>query len=182
MFIAIGLMAVTSGLFAVPATAAPASPAKPAAAAPLATVSIPARRIPADWYLPPWIGGDREFDGNGPRVTASATLLVASRSLNVRLFMDAIETKSDWTHARGSRDFLIYVPPSGQCITSVSRGVHDEIQYTDTDTTVDTFPGQVVGSFVNSYSFIGDTAGDDAGVDTSFHINTFTFSVTIQAC
>jgi hypothetical protein len=184
LLIGIGLVGVLFSLLTIPATAAPSSPAKPAAAAPLATVSIPARRIPAsDFFLPTWIGGDREFDGHGPRVFASATLLVASKSLKVRLFMDAIETKSDFTHARGtSPDYLIFVPAAGQCIVSVSKGTYDELQYTDNDTTLDNFSGQVVGSFVKSYSVIGDTAGDDAGVDTGFHINTFTFSVTTQAC
>jgi len=181
--IGIGLAAVLFGLSTIPATAAPASPAKSAAAALLASESIPARRIPVDWFTPPLIGGDREFDGHGPRVFVTADLILASRSLRVRLSMDAIETTSDFTHAFGlSPDYLIYVPPTGQCIASVSRTTHDELTYTDTDHDVDNFPGQVVGSFVKSYSIVGDTSGDDAGVDTRFHINTFSFTVTIRAC
>jgi hypothetical protein len=184
LWITIILAAVISGALAVPATAAPLPASESATPGPLAIETILARRIlPSGYFKPRHIGGDKEFDGHGPKVSATAELIVNSSSLSVRLFMDAVETKSDFTQARGYLpDYLIYRSPAGQCIAGVSRGTYDKIQYEDTDHTVDHFLGQVAGSFVSDYWLVGDTVGDDAGVATGMAIRTYTFTVTTRAC
>lgn len=186
LIIGIGLAAAMCGLIAAPSATAESSTSDTASeVGPLVTVTIPARRIPVEnRFIPPHVGGDREYDGNGPDVFASGTLLgVGTNRLRVRIFMDAIETKSDFTRARGtSPEFLIYVAPPGQCVQSVSRGTYDEIRYRDNDHGVDSFDGQVAGSFVNDWSFVGDTGGDEAGTETGAALTTFTFSANVQPC
>jgi hypothetical protein len=173
-----GLAAMLVAGLAVPATAA-------ADAGTFALVSIPARRIPVDnRYIPPRITGDADFAGHGPDILARGTLVgVGSNRLWVQIFMDARETTSDFTRARGtSQLFLIYVAPAGQCVRSVSRGTFEEIQYRDTDHAVDDFPGQVTNSFVRDWSFVGDTAGNEAGTRTGAALSTFTFTADVQPC
>jgi hypothetical protein len=177
IIIVAGLAALLLGGAAVPAASADAGT--------LALVSIPARRIPVDnRFIPPRVGGDAEFNGHGPDVLARGTLTgVGTSRLSVLIFMDAIETTSDFTHVRGtSQPFLIYVAPPGQCVVSVSRGTFDELRYRDNDHGVDTFPGQVTNSFVREWSIVGDTSGDEAGTETGAALSTFTFTANVQAC
>jgi hypothetical protein len=148
-------------------------------------VTIPARSIPAEGrFIPPHTDGDREFNGHGPNVYALATLIgVGTGRLYVRLWMRATETTSDWTEAEGySPYYLIYIAPAGQCVRSVSRGIHDEVRYRDTDHDVDTMTGQIVGSFVRSYSFVGDIVGEEAGTRTGMAIGTYSFTADVRAC
>ncbi len=185
LLIGLGMIAVMLSLFAVPSTAAAAGPAKPAAGV-QATVSLPSTRFPAAGrFIPPHVGnGDREFDGHGPVVVARARLLViGGNRLVVRLYMHATETTSDHTEAEGeSNEFPFYNAPAGQCIKSLSRADFDELNYTDTDTDVDSFPGQVVNSFVHNFGVRGDTVGDDAGIRTGFAIATRSMTLTTGAC
>lgn len=165
--------------------AAPSAAAEPADAGTRALVSISAKRIPASGhYIPPRIAGDAEFDGHGPDIFASTRLFgVGTRQLRVQLFMDATETVSDFTRARGlSSRILIYEAPAGQCVTSVSRGDYDEITYRDTDHAEDHFAGQVSGSFVSDWWIIGDTSGDEAGTETGVAIQTFAMTANVQPC
>jgi hypothetical protein len=187
--VGLGIAAVALGVTAAPAAAEQASAgrAKPAAGpSPTVAVSIPARRVPVTgFYIPPHIGtGDADFAGNGPDVLARANLTgIGTNRLSVTIFMDAIETQSDFTRARGtSPQFLIYVAPAGQCITSVNRGTFDELRYRDTDHDVDVFGGQVAGSFIQQWRVTGDTAGNEAGTRTGAAISTFTFTATVLPC
>lgn len=180
----LGLLAVLAGLVTAPSAVA-ASQVSAREATALAEVTIPARRIPVDnRFIPRHVGGDREYAGHGPDVFASARLLgVGTNRLRVQLFMDAVETRSDFTRARDfSPEFLIFVAPPGHCVRQVSRGTYDEIRYRDTDHAVDNFPGQVTGSFVSSYAFVGDTDGPEAGTRTGMAIGTFTFTATVSPC
>ena len=181
----IGAMAAVFGLSVAPAAVASSGSVGQGGAGTLASVVISAKRIPVDnRYIPPRVGGDAEFDGNGPDVFASATLVgVGTNRLRVRIFMDAIETRADFTHARGtSPDFLIYVAPPGQCVRSVSRGGYEEIRYRDTDHAVDAFVGQVTDGFVSGWSFVGDTDGSEAGTRTGAALTTFSFVADVQPC
>jgi hypothetical protein len=50
---------------------------------------------------PTQIGGDREYSSNGPSVVAYASLEIDSGTrLYVHLYMDQLETESDWSRAR----------------------------------------------------------------------------------
>jgi hypothetical protein len=178
-------MAAVVGLSVAPSAVASPGSAGQEGVGTLAAVVIPVKRIPVDnLFIPPRIGGDDEFNGHGPDVFANATLVgVGTNRLRVRIFMDAIETRSDFTHVRGtSPEFLIYVAPAGQCVRSVSRGTYEEIRYRDTDHDVDVFAGQVTDSFVRDWSFVGDIDGSEAGTRTGAALTTFSFVADVQPC
>ncbi|WP_152546789.1 hypothetical protein [Amycolatopsis orientalis] len=183
--ISIGAVAAVAGLSVAPSASASPGSVGQGKAGTFASVVIPAKRIPVDnRFIPPRVGGDDEFNGHGPDVFANSTLEgVGTNRLRVRIFMDAIETRADFTHVRGtSPDFLIYVAPAGQCVQSVSRGGYEEIRYRDTDHAVDVFAGQVTDSFVSEWSFVGDTNSSEAGTRTGVALTTFSFVANVQPC
>jgi hypothetical protein len=81
--------------------------------------------------------------------------------------MDAIETKSDWTHAQGTLTWPLYT--SNQKITSILGPTTFQHQYVDNDHGVDKFSfGQ--GNLVKSLSYVGDVYGNDAGIVTGVQV------------
>jgi hypothetical protein len=123
--------------------------------------------IGAPEYLPPHTRGDREFNGNGPKVWCEVSIAPINNAtqLQRRIWMKAEETKSDWTTAEGTEYFPIYTAEPGKQIKHILTGTHDNIYYVDDDHLVDIIPRGLAG-LVNEYIFIGDTPGDDAGIDT----------------
>ncbi|MCI0579339.1 MAG: hypothetical protein L0332_19355 [Chloroflexi bacterium] len=115
-------------------------------------------------YLPPHTRGDREYSGNGPRVTASVELVYTDTSVNAVVTMTAEETKSDWTTASGSETFTLYTPDPGFKIQQIVGEVNSSFNYIDSDHEDDVFAGS---GPVASYTFSGDDEGSDAGVHTA---------------
>lgn len=117
-------------------------------------------------FIPAWVGGDREFDGHGPRVNVYTQIEVRnSNELWARLWMRARETQSDWTEASGSADYLMYRDPQ---VTSIRRILSDSMSYSsyiDTDHADDVLE---MGEFelVNRFVCTGDTGGSEAGTRT----------------
>ena len=84
--------------------------------------------------------------------------------------MKAEETRSDWTTAEGTLNRTVYAAPSGKDVKQIlSVPTTDNIFYTDNDHGADTFFRGSTG-LVNQYVFVGDTSGDDAGVDTKVDV------------
>jgi hypothetical protein len=122
-------------------------------------------------YLPPRIGhGDADYNGHGPRVTVNVSLQNLGNKIGLKLFMDARETKSDWTEAGGSLTKDIYVAPQGWRIDSLDSPRSDDFHYIDTNHAPENFSG---GGPVKLFVIVGDTDGADAGrstkVDVSFN-------------
>jgi hypothetical protein len=116
---------------------------------------------------PEWIGGDREYAGHGPEVTARAQLFTANSDteLYIDIEMHQIETKSDWSEAQLSRPFLIYRAPAGRRITSILNSDVSELFYVDNDHALDRFfPAD---NLVREFQVMGDTGGNDIGNCTS---------------
>lgn len=120
------------------------------------------------FYVPPHVGGDREFKGNGPNVSVQVELAVFNgNELWAAVTMDAKETKSDWTHAAGTAWYHLHTAKS--TIVEVEGPTTFGHWYTDTDTSPDvfTFPPS---KLVNRLDIIGDTKGDDAGTKTGVRV------------
>jgi hypothetical protein len=116
-------------------------------------------------FVPPHVGsGDREFDGNGPRVNSVITLLPSPGILQAQVYMRAIETKSDWTEAAGSQIFELYRPPAGWAIADVPGTRQVAHSYTDSNHDDDSF--SLGGGPVARLVYVGDTDGDEAGTRT----------------
>ena len=110
--------------------------------------------------------GDREFAGNGPRVTTRVDLQRSPTALSVRVYMRARETRSDYTTAEGTETFPLFTPEPGWEIENiVGPASMDPHTYTDDTETTDSFD-RGSGGPVKRLDFVGDTSGDDAGVKT----------------
>ena len=116
------------------------------------------------WVVPfhdsNWRSGDREFDGNGPKISIRALVYISGKTrIRTRLSMTAHETKADSTFGTGhSEPWTVYTVPDGFEIVEI-LGVDDSrpiVEYTDDDHSVDTFntPFGVVTSY-------GDGSGKD---------------------
>jgi hypothetical protein len=121
---------------------------------------------PTPFFVPPRVGGDREFKGHGPRVRVSATLSIRNANeLWTTLSMNAKETTADWTEADGSAEFLVYRDPQVARITRVLSDTHSFHGYTDTNHATD-FLELPAGELVRQFECVGDTAGQEAGLRT----------------
>ncbi len=116
---------------------------------------------------PTHIGGDREFDGHGPNVKASAALSIKNeKEIWVTLYLHAKETKSDWTEAEGRWERKLWSAPTGKIIVDIDTDKSSEASYTDTDHSLDR-PSVQGGSLVSAFEIMGDTSGNDVGNCTS---------------
>ena len=121
-------------------------------------------------YTPPHTRGDREYSGNGPEVWATARWISDGAHVNLRLWMKAKETRSDWTTAEGERIEPYYTAPSGWRIDSIEGNVESSAHYVDTDHNDDRQGGGPNGP-VKEFKFRGDRDGDDAGSYTGVDVN-----------
>lgn len=132
---------------------------------------------------PQLVGGDDEFNGNGPEVDAQVTLRRGPGSASndqvlLDVYMHAIETRSDWTEGEIRRTMSLGVSPSGRRFTHIwapgPTGAFQwtplgnlptygtaTISYVDTDTTLDRFYNPQW--WVAEIAVNGDTGGGDVG-------------------
>lgn len=121
-------------------------------------------------YTPPRIEGDREFDGNGPAVFLRAEIAMGQNTVIGRVFMRARETEDDWTTAQGWSPWkVVFTPPPGVQIQNILSPTSTEISYVDRNHSVDQLiPGQ--SDLVNHFDVVGDSEGDDAGIQTNVNV------------
>ncbi|MEM9889072.1 MAG: hypothetical protein AAF849_24535 [Bacteroidota bacterium] len=132
--------------------------------------------IPKFGFLPPHTNGDREFNGNGPKVVVHARLRHNRKQAYIELYMLAEELRSDWTRAEGwSNPLYYYTAPEGWHIKKI-EGITDFqnlVNYTDTDELVDIFYTSIGQAEVT-----GDYVDDDAGIHTQVNFN-FSYKVPV---
>ena len=175
-----------AGVLALVGGAAPTSAsAAQVAACSFQDVAVPSKLVS---YVPPHTNGDRDFAGHGPSVSVAAYLVPPVESANaLRVhIMDALETRSDRTHAHGTADRTILVVPPGWFLNSILTPPladrADSIEYVDTDHADDIFGPSRPTRFVQQYRVVGDTAGDEAGTRTSVAITTKPVTVRLSNC
>lgn len=132
--------------------------------------------IPKFGLLPPHTNGDRDYNGNGPKVVVHARLRHNRKQAYVELYMMAEETRSDWTRAEGwSSPLYFYTAPEGWHIKGI-EGVTDFqelVNYIDDDELIDVFY-----TTIGQAEVTGDTPEDDAGLNTQVNIN-FSYKVPV---
>jgi len=122
-------------------------------------------------YVPPHIRGDADFYGHGPNVNASVNLLVTPQNLSASVYMSATEVGGDGTTAAGSQVYPLYTPDPGWAIKDVVGSKQSAITYTDNTVDVlDTF-SRPAGEPVQTFTFVGDTTGDEAGTRTNVKVD-----------
>ncbi|WP_437806343.1 hypothetical protein [Sorangium sp. So ce1078] len=120
------------------------------------------------FYVPPRVGGDAEYDGHGPSVSLQVELSVFNgNELWAAVYMDALETKSNWTRAAGTAWYRLYT--ASRPIVEVVGPVDFNHTYTDTDHAHDIF-SFAPDSLVNKLDYVGDTKGNEAGTKTGVRV------------
>lgn len=119
---------------------------------------------PIRGLCPKHVGGDREFDGHGPDVKASASLRISHdrRSIIATMSLDAKETKRNWSHAKGNFRRAIYQAPEGYRVAKIMSDTTSHTRYRDTDHAIDR-PHVAGGKLVRTFEIKGDTKGRDIG-------------------
>jgi hypothetical protein len=126
---------------------------------------------PTLFYIPPRVGGDREFKGHGPRVDVSARLSIRNaRELWATVYMHAKETQSDWTEVEGTADYLVYKHPMVTRILRIVSDTYSFSRYVDTDHEVD-YLDMPAGELVRQFECVGDTSGEEAGLRTGVRVH-----------
>lgn len=113
---------------------------------------------------PTHIGGDREFKGHGPDVTVTAEIerRNGNQEIWAVLYLNAKETRSDWTEAEGNWDRRVWSVPTGQKVNSIDTDLESNAGYVDTDHDLDR-PSVRGGTLVSRFEVMGDTGGNDVG-------------------
>src|SRR5688572_21610239 len=118
---------------------------------------------PSEKFCPDRIAGDREFNGNGPDVSASAVLFTKNESeLWVRISLHVIETKSDWSEAAGDWEYALWSGPIGATITDYAPTAPSTAEYRDDNHQPDR-PSVSGSGLVQRFEINGDTEDDDIG-------------------
>ena len=100
--------------------------------------------------------GDREFGGHGPDVTATARLTIENKTrVILRLSLHAIETKRDWTEAKGTWRFIVYQAPFGFKIglNALNRSSAEASKSTRTEVTISNSPSSFSSSKLSAKAF-----------------------------
>lgn len=174
-FVALSALLLTGACTATTGEETSESQNEPIDAVELALVgSLPNAVTP--FFIPPHVAGDREYDGHGPVVFTKIALSVRnSNQIWATVTMDAVETKSDWTRARGTANYLLY--SSSSPIVNLWGPTSFDHYYIDTNHDFDRFYFPT-GNLVQSLVYMGDTRGGEAGTRTGvqvyFHPITFT--------
>jgi len=131
------------------------------------------------------IGGDREYNGHGPDVQASAKLRVENNNSEiwVDLYLHQKETRSDWTECLGNWPELIYTAPSNWEIQNIITDMSSTTSYRDTDHDLDV-PTVMGGRLVNRFEIMGDTGGNDVGncTDDDAYLNVYFNAIRVNIC
>jgi hypothetical protein len=142
--------------------------------------------VPTDNYR-----GDREFGGNGPRMTVDTQLAIiqGGRAIAVYISFDAVETGGDRSSVRGNWTKVIWRSRAGErvtrilqrereTVTGISRAGADPMRpqpvggQKQVDGAVLNQLVSATGGYLNSVYAVGDTTGDDISTDNDAHGDT----------
>jgi hypothetical protein len=127
--------------------------------------------------------GDREFNGNGPKINLVITLSTQNNETEIwaNINFKATETKSDWSTVEGIWDFRVFTSPDGRKIKDI---IMDKVTYFDQTLSTGVGPQLIfdnnktnnnyidsldkgVWSPVLNVKLVGDTGGDDISTDNN---------------
>ena len=128
-------------------------------------------------FTPPHTRGDKEFNGNGPRVVVDASIQYDAQAVYFVVTMIAEETKPDSTTASGMIRSLMYAAPAGRRITELVGPTNwpGLVSYYDTNHDVDMFTTPL-----GPVSVFGDHRGDDAGTYTKVVLGNINQSIVVR--
>ena len=123
--------------------------------------------IPKHATMPGKSRGDKEFDGNGPSMYCSVSLINRDTHIDARIYVTAGETKKDWTYGKEIHTSTIYTADPGFEIEHIVASTYAQMSYTDNDHSPDEFAGS---GPVQKFIFNGDGSGSDIERNTKVTI------------
>lgn len=134
-------------------------------------------------WIPPHTNGNRDFNGDGPRMVSHVYLKHDGKKVYVQIYLYAQETKSDWTTAAGNSNWVeIYNVKEGYRINKINDPTDylnilrtSNVDYVDTS-----IEDYIIETVVGRAIIVGDTEGDEAGTRTKINLNLKPFQVEIQ--
>lgn len=123
--------------------------------------------IPQITYHPPHVGGDTDFDGNGPAFAVLVQLLNTPPTITLRIEATFTETKSDYTRFAGVFDTPVYnvgQANPGYEIETIDGGAWASFVGVDQNHAPETMV-PTGGTLVNSATIVGDSNGGIFGGD-----------------
>lgn len=153
-------------------------------------------KLKTSFFVPAFkSGGDRDFGGNGPQIKITCQLMISAdrKKLQAVVYMQAKETRDNWTMAEGTQIIPVFVCNPSQTIQSVngtSGFTKMDITVSDNNGHDDQFflangvaaitraqnsfwrveNGIQDPSGVELVRIVGDTNGDEAGTKTGVEI------------
>lgn len=153
-------------------------------------------KLKTGFFVPPFkSGGDRDFGGNGPQMRITCQLLISAdrKQLLAVVYMQARETKDNWTMAEGSATIPVFTCNPSQTIQQINAATgfsKMDITVTDNNGHDDQFflangspaitraqnsnwqveNGYQDASGVELVRVVGDTNGDEAGSRTGVEL------------
>jgi hypothetical protein len=153
-------------------------------------------KLKTRFYVPPFkSGGDKDFGGNGPQIRVTCQLMISAdrKQLIAVVYMQAKETKDNWTMAEGTATIPVFICNPSQTIQQINAATgftKMDITVTDNNGHDDQFflPNGAVAitraqnsnwevenggqhmSGVELVRLVGDTNGDEAGSRTGVEI------------
>lgn len=125
------------------------------------------------FLIPPHTRGDREFNGNGPRIWINTRLYISQqRKLKARIWMRFQEDRADWTTAEGTFDLDVFdgtFENIARINSIVDPGTTSFLYFEQADGH-GAFTRPEDRGPVREYSIIGDTQGSEAGTRTGASI------------
>ena len=111
-------------------------------------------------------------------MSSQVGLAVVGDHVDVTISMTARETESDYTTASGRTTSTFFNADPGWRVEKIVEPPTSSFNYVDTDNAADRFGS--TGGPVNQWEFIGDSDGNDAGVNTrvTAHFGATHFLVT----
>ena len=133
-------------------------------------------------YVPPHTFGDKDFNGNGPKIRGDVYLMNDATRIYAQIRMDAIETAPDWTAAIGVQDWVpIYTVKTGFLIYKFKEPYqYDNIlQNTGVDYVDSSTDDYTIDTRVGRATVVGDVVGLDAGIKTKITLDLRRFQLEI---
>lgn len=153
-------------------------------------------KLKTRFYIPPFkSGGDKDFGGNGPQVRVTCQLMISAdrKQLVAVVYMQAKETKDNWTTAEGSTTIPVFICNPAQTIQQINATTgfskmditvtdnngHDDQFFLPNGTAAITRAQNSNWEVENGYQdlsgvelvrIIGDTNGEEAGIRTGVEI------------
>lgn len=125
---------ITTGkkIITVPAKKTPARTRRVVVKAPTTLVKNVQVENIEEWLCPSaLLRGDREFDGNGPRIKCEVKLSIGtdSTTLWADIYFNAKETKNDWSETEGRWRMKIFDAPYGEKIVRIKTDAASRTQF-----------------------------------------------------